>query len=329
MKRIAILYDSIPAENRLTAALARASGAAVDAFGIWFPARRTAVWRYLVQTPLMLLFPLGMLGRLGRFDVIYCWQQNFGIVLGLVIRLLALRSHADIHVLGFIATARRRQWPLRPLIGFALGCRAIKTIVCFNTAELALYRATFPDIRTKFRTTLLAEAGIDAPVADDGYFLAAGRENRDYAFLLSCFARWPERRLVVVSDTLGPVDAPNIAVHSATYGAAYVDMVARCHAVVFAFQDPNISSGQLVFLQALKLGKPVIATKSGCLAGYLIDDENGLAIAKDPAALDKAIAALADPVRWREMANTQMADHAARFAMDSFAERIIAITTQR
>jgi glycosyltransferase involved in cell wall biosynthesis len=330
MKQIAILYDSVPEGNPLTAALGRASGAAVEAFGMWFPARRTAFWRYCVQTPLMALFPLGVLSRLSRFDAVYCWQQNFGIVLGFVIRLFRLKVGADLHVLTFIAAGSRRRRPLRGLISYALGCTAIKTVVCYSEAELKLYRETFPAVADKFRATVLVEEtphdGIE--MEDRGYFLAAGRENRDYDFLVSYFEQRPDERLVVVCDTVASSMAPNIDIRAATYGRDYVDLVAKCHAVVFAFRDPAISSGQLVFQLALALGKPVIATASGCLEGYLVPGENGLEISKDVTALDAAIAVLRDPTAWRRIAAAAMADHAARFTMDSFAERIIAITAR-
>jgi glycosyltransferase involved in cell wall biosynthesis len=330
MKKIAVLYDFPPEGNPLTEALARVSGASVEGFGMWFPTRRTAFYRYFVQTPLMALFPLSMLFKLGRFDTVFCWQQNFGIILGLIIRLFGLEVKADIHVLTFIATGRRRAWPLRPLIDYALGCRAVKTVVCFSESELELYRDTFPSAAGKFRTTVLAEDPRhgDVVTKDEGYFLAAGRENRDYDFLISHFRDRPAERLVVVCDTIAPVNASNITVHTATYGDAYIDLVAKCHGVVFAFRDPAISSGQLVFLLAVALGKPVIATRSGCLKGYLKPDENGLETAKDPAAFDAAIDALKDPGLWRRLSDAAIADFHARFSVDSFAERIIDITAQ-
>ena len=330
MKKVAILYDSPPTGKPLTLALRRHTGLDIAEFGMWFPARRTTFYRYFIQTPLMALFPLTMLWRLRRFDTVLCWQQNFGLMLGILLRLLRWSVPAEVHVLTFIATRRRRSWPLRPIIAYALGCRAIKTVTCYNETELELYRQTFPRVAGKFRVAQLVEEtpfADTAVTADEGYFLAAGRENRDYDFLSSYFAQRPAERLVIVCDAFAAVAAPNVEVRTATYGRDYVDLVAKCHAVVFAFSDPAISSGQLVFLLALQLGKPVIATRSGCLRGYLKAGLTGLEIDKDFAALDGAIAALKDQETYARMSRAQIADRADRFTIDSFAKRIIAITS--
>ena len=50
----------------------------------------------------------------------------------------------------------------------------------------------------------------------------------------------------------------------------------NCKAVVIPLKDLNISSGQLVFIQAMQFGKPIIITDSGSTRSYLENNINAI-----------------------------------------------------
>ena len=54
--------------------------------------------------------------------------------------------------------------------------------------------------------------------------------------------------------------------------------MAHCHCVVVPLKNRSVSSGQLVVLQAMALGKPVICTDSDGLKDYVQDGITGFLI---------------------------------------------------
>ena len=59
----------------------------------------------------------------------------------------------------------------------------------------------------------------------------------------------------------------------------------NCYAVILPLDDENISSGQLVILQAMMFGKPVIVTRNKTVTDYIIDGYNGYVIEKNEESL--------------------------------------------
>lgn len=51
--------------------------------------------------------------------------------------------------------------------------------------------------------------------------------------------------------------------------------------VVIPLQDLNISSGQLMLLQAMQLGKPIIVTNNCTIYDYIEDGKTGLVLANE------------------------------------------------
>jgi glycosyltransferase involved in cell wall biosynthesis len=308
------------------AALASLSGDPVETIGGWFPQRFAGAGK-LVHWLQYFLVPLKALVTRHRVRRVICWQQGYGIALALLLRALPLRVRLDVYVLTFIVKPAKQRGALRWLIDAALGCENVRAVVCYNEDELARYRAIFPRRAHKLFAARFTEDLPERPpggVAKGDYYLAAGRSNRDYAFLADFFARHPERTLYVVCDALPRRRwPPNVRIFDATYGDDYLALLAGCHAVLLAFEDETISAGQLVFLKALQLGKPVVATQSSCLRGYLLHDRNGYEVPKSDAALAGALAALDAPGEYARIAAFQVEDFRRRFGTDALAGRVL------
>jgi glycosyltransferase involved in cell wall biosynthesis len=306
--------------------LARRVAAPVRCVGAWFPRRQTRWTKRLLVWPMFLWVSLQLFAqswRAGRRIV--CWQQVHGIGLGLAWRLLerlGLRSRAAVDVLTFIITARKRRGLWRWLIAQALQAEAIKTVIVFNEAELAVYRALFPLSAHKMQFVLYTAAEVPAPpvaISDDGFYLAVGRSNRDHEFLIRSFAAYPQRRLVVLSDQHEVAESPNVAVCSNVFGEDYYAQLARCRAVVLAFHEPELAAGQLVYLQAIQYGKPVLASVSHCLDGYVVDDRTGLYFNKNTADLSAALTRV-EAANWYASAVAAcLADYPQRFGFARLA----------
>ena len=70
--------------------------------------------------------------------------------------------------------------------------------------------------------------------------------------------------------------------------------MAECFCVVVPLKDTETSSGQLVILQAMMLGKPVIVTENKTARFYLEDNQTGFIIDKTPTALHNVLKVLSE-----------------------------------
>lgn len=321
-----VLYDFLPHDHPFTVGLRRVSGWNVSEIGSNFPRAITLGTKILYLFPLTFWVVLRYFFSSRRFRHVYCWQQNFGIIIALLVRLFSLNFVGDIYVLTFIATEKRRKGVVRWIINYAMGCQKVKRVICFNSVEADLYEKIFPALKGKIFATLLAEEFPNADsyeISDRGYFLSAGRSNRDYAFLIDWFAARPEYNLYIISDGVDSSnERDNIKIFNNTFHEDYFRLMAHSHAVIVAFQDETISSGQMVFLHAMQLGKPVIATRSACLKGYLDDDVTGLEIGKNADELQKAMQSLEDAALYERISVSQKLAHSRNFGFAGMARRV-------
>lgn len=121
-----------------------------------------------------------------------------------------------------------------------------------------------------------------ASTGDDGYVFSGGGTGRDFATLVEA-VRDTSVQLRVV--TFGPaalaVDRelpPNVEVEWTMPLDAFLARVARARLVVVPLRDAASDFGQTTIVQALSLGKPVVATRSPGVADYVRDGEEGLLV---------------------------------------------------
>lgn len=327
-KSAALLVNwRVKSEPRLSRLLAEEGGWDVRAIGGAFPERITRLNKVLIAWPAYLLVPLKVV--LGpRRDYLIAWQQVYGLVLALIARAMPWRFSARICVLSFIVVPSKQIGLARRIIEFALGSSSLSAAVCYNQAEVAHYRKVFPKAAHKIVLATLAEEVPDIErfeVRDDGYFVAAGRSNRDYEFLVRVFAGKPDFRLVIISDQFSSNEPlpGNVEVQGGTFGVDYFNMLAHARAVVMSFKDATISSGQLVFLHACQFGKPVLVTESSCLEGYVFHEQNGLVVSKDAVAFERGLELLADQEVYARLRERSRQIYWERFSVRQLARRIV------
>jgi glycosyltransferase involved in cell wall biosynthesis len=110
-------------------------------------------------------------------------------------------------------------------------------------------------------------------------------------------------------------------------GDDYLATLACMDAKVFLV--PGSDGSCRAVREALAMGIPVIAARRGILPQLVKDGETGLVIDDEPATLARAIESLAgDRARLRALATKAREDAAARFSLDAFARRVVAIYEQ-
>ena len=146
--------------------------------------------------------------------------------------------------------------------------------------------------------------------SDEGFFLACGRSNRDYASLVQAFRELPhECRILAPWHELGDHGTdteltdlpPNVKLVSDDgTPKSWNAWIARAHAVILPIVPGMLSpSGIGTYLVAMALGKPVIITRSPATADILNDRTAVLIPPRDPAALKAAVQKVATDDAYR------------------------------
>lgn len=282
-------------------------------------------------------------GRLAQGRPIVTESLSDGRPGGLVRDLVALRQ-ADLAVVNvaprqlLLAAAAKRSLPgvdpylvsvdlilRRPL---TLKARLRHSAICSLLAHVDLFIFYFKDTAelrqlfgipservcyVPFKVNDL-EALRRTPTRDEGYFLACGRSNRDYATLCQAVDGLPCRAVILAPP--GPTalrhgtafasDSARLpanveAIHDDGSSASWLRWIAGARAVVLPIERGILSpSGIGTYLVAMALGKCVVITESPATRG-LLDAQTAVIVPPvDAAALRLAIVRVATDDAYRE-----------------------------
>jgi glycosyltransferase involved in cell wall biosynthesis len=113
---------------------------------------------------------------------------------------------------------------------------------------------------------------------DEGFILSAGFTQRDFDCLIRAADKIPCRIVIICGheEKLPTVLHPNVEVHRSCSRDDYMGMLNRCSLVVLPLTRTSRSTGQVVLLEAMALGKPVIASRAPGMLDHIRHGENGL-----------------------------------------------------
>lgn len=278
-----------------------------------------AKWRRLLN---YFIFPLRFV--LGRRNIahVVAWQQFYGITTAFYNRLLPLHRGMRLSVMTFIykpkqgLAGRLFHW----YVNTALCSRNVTDIIVFSQSEVDYYSRLFPKAAHKFRYLPLGiPPSARLPVTRGGYIFTAGISNRDYEFLCTTLAGTHYNVRIACPGIKNPPEVTNIQVLSDCYEDDMLRQLAGCDVVVIPLKDRNISSGQLMLLQAMQMGKPVIVTRTDTLSTYVDDGMTAIFIDNTPSQLLDALDRLyTDPQLYADISR-----NATRKVATDFSERAL------
>lgn len=211
---------------------------------------------------------------------------------------------------------------------------SVEIIFVSSTAEVSSYtqRLGLPDGRVRFLPfhTNIIEPKILEMRGD--YILSAGLTGRDYETLAAA-AHGLEHDVVVVSDPLSiqDIDFPrNVEIMCDIPYARYVEILNHCAFVVVPLKKLVKSTGQVVILEAMGLGKPVIATETTGTVDYIESGVNGILVpVGDHRALRRAIDSLiAEPDLYRKIAENALRTIKKRHTFDIYVENVLRVADE-
>ena len=161
--------------------------------------------------------------------------------------------------------------------------RSVHRVVVSSTLELDYYRGAFgwPDQKLVFVPVLTNPELLQrTPVEEDDFVVAAGRTFRDYDTLLRAIAGTGIKVLIVGGGGAARQYSglENVQVVENIPVAELESLMLRSRAVVVPLQDRAISVGQSVVLQAMALGKAVVATRTAGTVDYIDHMSDGMLV---------------------------------------------------
>ena len=240
------------------------------------------------------LISFKLLSKRKDIDVIIAWQQFYGICFMFLFAFFHLKKNAPkIVVLNFIYKQKKG------LIGKfyykfikkSLSYPALEKIVVLSTYEKKFYAKQF-NIDIKKFSFIRIGFDIKKPVnsTKGDYFVSAGRSNRDYDFLVESFAKMPNEKLYIISDSYkAAITCNNVFIENNCFGDKYLDIVSKAKASIISLGEDPISSGQLFALDSMACRKPCIVTNNPGILDYITNNVNGIVINKNFEELKNAI----------------------------------------
>lgn len=297
------------------------------------------LWLLLVGWPRLLAFALrsawrSLVRSTPRPGVVVLTSDIEVLVFGLF-RALRFAETPRIVLVGFIYTSRNsrllmalRRLYFRCVFAFA------DTVLCHSAFELENYRRIFRGCRARFDYIpfglhVAGRESVSGIAVEPRYVLAAGRSGRDYGTLFDA-VRGQDIRVRVVcdsSDALAGLDVPpNVVVLRNCYGGAYLRELAGASIVAVPLAVDNISAGQMVMIQAMALGKPVVVTRTPTIEEYVTDNEQAVLVPRgDAIALRSAIEGLlSSPERIAAMGQAGLRTFEEKFSMRSYVRNVLA-----
>lgn len=176
----------------------------------------------------------------------------------------------------------------------------VDVFVVHSRREVALYAAWLglPAERFVFVPLSIHDEPREAREDEAAPFvLAMGSANRDYPTLAAAAELLGVPTVIVAGPHAveGMTLPDNVTVMSGLGIAACHDLCARARVNVVPLRNTAFTSGQVTVLEAMMLGKPVVATRAAGTEDYVIEGRNGLLVPpENPVSLAAAIAALWD-----------------------------------
>ena len=269
------------------------------------------------------LIPFTVCLNNSKYNYVIGWQQFYGIILSFYLKLFRSKSSIKIVILTFIYK------PKKGLIGklyknfikYALDSKYIYKIIVYSKSEITHYAKELQIPVSVFHFEKLGVSPTDMVVSNNGKYISAGRSNRDYKWLINT---WPKnRQLEIICDNLKVKNIPkSISILDNCYDEEYLKRLASCKAVIIPLEDENISSGQLVMLQAMMLGKPIIVTENETVKDYVVTGYNGIIIKKRQSELMEAISSIDDEERYSLLSKNSLKEYKNKYSEYQLGKRV-------
>lgn len=169
-----------------------------------------------------------------------------------------------------------KTWLLRLLLPRA------HAVVCGSSSEVEVYTTVYriPRERLHVARLFVADDVFDWPArtVQPNSIFSAGNGQRDYRLLVEAVRGLPvDTHIYTAQNDLDGTTLPaRVVCHRPVERGVFLDAMMESELVVLPMAPTPVSAGQMVLLQAMAMGKPVVVTDSASVADYVRDGETAL-----------------------------------------------------
>lgn len=230
---------------------------------------------YFLIDPMMTMIRL--IRRVWRYKLVICYYHRNGYWLGILNWLFGRHRGLRLVWVGFAPNPRIPG--LRGSLKEALTRLALSgcdLVICNTRPLIRAVSDRYPAARDKLAFVRWGGGlGRPAPerLQDKGYIFCGGRTNRDFDTVLEAAATLKARTILVVGeDTRFGRDVPEcVTVLRNISDGKFQSLIEQARIVVISLKRPDISSGQVVLMQALRCGKPTVISATAGIEDYVAD----------------------------------------------------------
>ncbi|MBN1466496.1 glycosyltransferase family 4 protein [candidate division KSB1 bacterium] len=285
-----------------------------------------ALWRSYVATSVRGFFALK------NYDVVYAWHAVMGLVLAFLCRFF--RVHRPKIVIAQLIIPKRptclNQTLREGFIKYSL--KRVDSVIVYSTVEAEQFERLYGNGHTRFKFLPLGiELSNHRPPSDDFYIFSGGRSNRDYFTLVKAAAGLPcPVKIAAQRFNLADLELPdNVEPIFDVYGENFNRLLAAATIVVIPLERADESSGQLVLLNAMAFGKPIIVTDSRGVQDYIRDGETAITVPRQNAfALRTEIENLLNSPQERMKLGVAAKESVMNYSLARQAERVAALLAE-
>ena len=256
---------------------------------------------------------------------VLAWQQMYGILPAFFNRYIFHRRNLNISIMTFIykpkngCVGKLYHW----LVNSAITSKNVTNIFVYSESEAKHYSSIFPKAKEKFH---FIKFGLpvdhtdycDTNLKNENYFFSTGFSNRDYEFLINVFDS-TSLKLKIACPYLKASTSPNIEILDNCFGEEMKRQMSNSIAVLIPLKNLNISSGQLVFITAMQLGKPLVVTDSAPTRTYLDHNVDAIIVPNEIMKWRDAVEKL---INDKEFYNTMCAHNRQRSVTEFSIDRL-------
>lgn len=270
------------------------------------------------------MFPLKIFFSRKKIENIVAWQQFYGIIYAFYCNIFKVKKTNTLTIMTFIYKQKKFLGKLYfNFVKYAIDNKYVDNIIVFSKNEIDYYSKIFkmPKEKFQFENLGINKIKIKKEYNENNYIIAPGRSNRDYEFLIKAIEN-EKYNIKIICDELPNEKYKNIKIYNNIMGDNYYSMLNNAYCVIIPLKDENISSGQLVLLQAMQLKKPIIVTEANGINDYITNGYNGFIIKKSKEELLKALKKLDNPEIYKMISDNAYKEYMEKYSLSKLGENI-------